>query len=186
MTSFRIFAAAALVLGVGACSSVHETGATTPTTVSDDAKTAAVQNAASFVTEVTFAKGSAELSAQSRQNLKEVVDRAKAAGQIEEVKIVTWSDMAYPANEKALPKTQRDLASKRNTRIKDYLKATDRSLDVDTYNMSERPGALAELFNTDNAQLKKSLEQAGIAHQNHDTQTPPRTGKAIAMVILKD
>lgn len=178
-------------LGLGACSSVYKTGDNSAmervTPVSPEAKSAAVSADASYVTEVSFDQGSAALNDSTRESITELVERAKATGEIDDVKVISWSDLEYPAEgSKKLPKAQKDLASRRAEQIKTYLKQKDSSIDVDTVNMTERPGALARWVNTDNAKVKKSLETAGISTSANETSVVAgKAGKAMVMVILK-
>lgn len=173
--------------GIGGCSSIANVKENTPSTVGTETKSAASQANATFVTEVAFNEGSDALTNGSQQNLTDLISRAKSTGQIDEVKIVSWADREYPAEAaKKLAKQERDLANNRNTRIKDFLKNVDRSLDIDAVNMAERPGTLSKLFNTDSAKIKKSLEVAGISQTGSPAYAFQKAGKSMVMIILKD
>ena len=92
---------------------------------SPEAKMTAIQNNASLVTEISFDTGSAVLNDTSRARLNELLSQAHASGNIDEVKVISWSDMEYPASSKqSLPKVQRDLADKRSDEIKTFLRMT--------------------------------------------------------------
>jgi hypothetical protein len=184
-----VLGTALAIAGAAGCSSTAKVDDKNqpPTTVSNEAKSAAAQRNATFVTEVAFPKGSDGLSEQSRESLNDLIARAKSTGQIDEVKVVSWADREYPSEStKKLSKEERELADHRSERIKDYLKVVDKSLDVDSFNMAERPGALATLFKTENAKVKKSLEVAGISHTDSKISAPEKAGKSMVMVILKD
>jgi hypothetical protein len=169
-------------IAFSACShSKKETAA-----VSDEVKAVAQQNDASYVAEVSFDKGSAKLSTAAKNRLDAIVRDARAAGKVDEVKVVTWADAEYPAEPtKRLSKTQRDLAEKRSGAIRDYLKAGGAAMDVDTYNMAERPNAMERLLSTSDARVKRSLENAGIATTAHDLRFPENASKSMVMVILE-
>lgn len=142
--------------------------------------TGAVEGA-SYVTELSFARGSAALTAGSKEKLANLVSKAKSNGELDEVKVVAWADMAYPANSKKdLPRAQKELGEKRTGAIKEYLREAASLDDIDTFNMAKKPSALSELFNTENARVKNSLAEAGVS------DTPAnKTGKALVMVVLK-
>ena len=171
-----------------ACSSeVHKTASSEATTVSQESKTIAKEENASYVTDLSFDHNSAKLDSGSQEKLDQILKRAKSDGKIEDIKVISWSDSEYPKEgHKKLSRAQNDLAARRANNIKKYLKEADSSLDVDTFNMAERPNSVSKLFNTDNAKIKKSLETAGIAHENSKNRYPAKAGKSTVMVILKE
>lgn len=174
-------------LALGACSSVHKTGEKDASNVSQESKHVAIAQDASYVTELSFDESSANLDSSSKKKLDEILSRAKSDGKIDEVKVISWSDREYPTEKRGkLSKAQNELAERRANNIKKYLMGADQSLDVDTYNMAQRPNAVSKLFNTDNAKIKKSLEAAGIAHDRSDNDYPTKAGKSTIMVILKE
>lgn len=157
-----------------------------PAAPSIEAKQLAAENEASYVTELTFRKGKNQLSPDAHTQLSQVLDQARAHGQIQDVKVISWADSEYPsANSRALSAGQRKLATRRNDEIKRFLKNMDRDVNVTTYNMAERPGAVSELFSTSNAHIKKSLEVAGIPNTGTRVKLPAKASKSIVMVILK-
>lgn len=158
-----------------------------PAAPSIEAKQLAAENEASYVTELVFRKGKNQLSPDAHTQLSKVLDQARAHGQIQDVKVITWADAEYPsANTKALSAGQVKLATRRNDEIKRFIKNLDRAVNVTTYNMAERPGAVSELFGTSNAHIKKSLEVAGIPNTDTTVKLPAKASKSIVMVILKD
>jgi hypothetical protein len=172
---------------ISACSSVHKTGENDLSSVSKESRNLAAEQNASYVTEVTFEQKSSSLDKGARDNLIELLNRAKASGKIEAIKVLSWSDLDYPSHKHGtLPKGQAHLAEQRAEQIKGFLKGMDESFSVDTFNMAERPSSVSKLLNTENAKIKKSLEVAGIAHHEDDRQLPSKSGKAVVMVILKD
>jgi len=177
----------AALLTTSACASVHKTGDSTPTTVSQQAQKVAVQQDATYVTEITFDKNSSKLTPSDAKKLDSIVSHAKETGKIDDIKVISWADYGYPSMEKKrLSKAQRTLAEKRSMGIKKYLKSDDQSLDVDTYSMAERPGKIAELFNTDNVRVKRALESASIKDDQSAYDHPGNAGKSMVLVILKN
>lgn len=153
---------------------------------SPEAKQVATEEKASHVTEFSFPKGSATLNEAAKSDLRKVIYEAKKSGKIKELKVITWSDTAYPAaGTKKLSSADIDLVKKRNNAISDYVKNYSDGIDVDTYSMAERPGRLEELFNTSDARIKKSMQDAGIATTDSATKGSSNTSKSVIMVITE-
>lgn len=182
-----VVAGSAVIFGLAACSSSRKNEtATESTKPSQEALIAANENEAAYVAEISFKKGSAVLTPQSKAQLTNLVQNAKSAGKIDDVKVVTWADMEYPSvNTSKLSQAQRKLAEDRNKEIKKYLETAEKGIDVDAYNMAERPGALSRLMGTENARIKKSLEVAGIPNTDTAVKIPPKASRAMVMVILE-
>jgi hypothetical protein len=176
-----LIALSALAFVGAACSTSHKTE---EAAVAPETKAVAQQNEVSYVADVKFAKGSAVLDDTAKAELDRVIAGAAAAGKIDEIKVLSWADAEYPADvQKALPKAQRDLASRRNRAMNDYIKAKTSGVDIDTYNMAERPNSLEKLFNTSDARIKQSLERAGMP----DTATArvsANSSKSTVMLIM--
>lgn len=137
------------------------------------------------ITEVSFKKGSSEITKDSRDQLSKTISRANAHGKIDEIKVISWADDAYPAG-KELPKGQRELADKRSKSLKEALKSMTHDVDVDTYNMAERPNAFESFFNTSDAKIKNSLEAAGMGTTDSTVKRQLDRSKAVVMVIMDD
>lgn len=153
-------------------------------TTSMEAKQVASEQEASYVTEFAFNKGSATLTDTAKEDLRRLINQAKASGEIKEIKVITWGDSEYPSsNTKKLSSSEIDLVKKRNKSISDYAKSVSAGIDVDTHSMAERPGTLKELFNTSDAQIKKSLETAGIPTTDTSVKVPSKASKSIVMVL---
>lgn len=156
----------------------------TAETTSIEAKQVASEQEAADVTEFSFNKGSATLSESAKEDVRRLINQAKAKGDIKEIKVITWGDSEYPSsNTKKLSRAEIDLVKKRNKAIKDFAKSVNEDIDVDTHSMAERPGVLKELFNTSDAQVKKSLETAGIPTTDTSVKVPSKASKSIIMVI---
>lgn len=172
-------AIAALIVG---CSSSAKKEATNTTSI--ESKQVAMEQEASYVTEFSFNKGSAALTGTAKDEMRRMINQAKEKGEIKELKVITWGDSEYPStNTKKLSSAEIDLVKKRNKAISDYAKTVIEGIDVDTHSMAERPGALKELFNTSDAQIKKSLETAGIPTTDTAVKVPSKASKSIVMVI---
>jgi hypothetical protein len=170
-----------------ACSSVHKVGENEPTSVSRESKQIAAAESATYVTELSFERNSSNLDSGSRRKLDEILKRAKSSGRIDDIKVISWSDLEYPSEKRGkLSESQGRLAEHRADQIRDYLKKSDRSLDVHTFNMAKRPNSLARLFKTDDSRIKKSMENAGLDRERSDHVYPEKAGKSTVMVILEE
>lgn len=146
-----------------------------------ETETAANQLNASKVREVNFEKNSHVLTEGSREALREMVREARTNGEIDEVKILAWGDVAYPADRQAdVSDREKELAEKRAAAIESFVKS-DLELDsVETYNMTERPNAMQELFDTEGSRVKEAFENAGVTSSSGKSLT----GSASRAVVL--
>ena len=104
-------------------------------------------------TTITFESGKATLTTDSENKIRELVNEARAAGKIDEVKVAVWSDNPAPREGEELAKTDRELAKARVKAIEKCLKQ-HKVTDVEAYNMAERASWLSRVFNTDAAGFK--------------------------------
>ncbi len=171
----------AIIVLASACSTSQKTE-TAP--IAPETKAVAKAEDVSYVTDVKFAKGSDAISTAARADLDRLLANAAAAGKIDGIKVLTWGDAEYPADaQKELPRAQRELVNKRNRAMKDYIKAKTNNVSIDTYSMAERPGAMAKLFNTSDARLKKSLERAGMPDTT-TARTNANASKSTVMLVM--
>lgn len=162
-----------------------------PDVPSIEAKQLANEQQTSFVTEFAFKKGSEELTAASKQKLREISQNALARGKVEMIKVISWADQEYPsANQKKLSEDQLELANNRNEEIKNYLddlyEKRNMEPDVQLISMAKRPSAFNNLISSDDARNKKSLETAGIPTTGSKNKTGPKSSKAIVLIKLEE
>lgn len=169
-----------ILLSMGCANYAHKTS-------EENKESKAISNAAALeakahdFVEIEFRQGSSELTDNAKASLNSVLEQARRSGKIDEVLVLSWSDEDYPSNiSQQQPKQQRELAEKRNVSIKQYLKAL-RPVDVDTYNMAEKPNTLSKWFNTTDNKLKKSFLSAGLPTT---ADSPSYKSKASHSVIL--
>ncbi|AHZ84778.1 hypothetical protein [Bdellovibrio bacteriovorus] len=174
------------LLAAAAVSCSYKEKKTVETLPSAEAKTVAVQEEASHVTEFGFSKGSSTLSSDAKGDLQRLIDEAKKTGTIKEIKVITWGDKDYPSTEtKKLSSAEVKLVKERNKAIENYIKSYDRSPDVDLYSMAERPNLLEDMLNTSDSRIKKNLETAGIPTTDKMAKVPSKASKSIVMVIME-
>lgn len=151
-----------------------------------EAKQVAAEQEAHFVTEISFKKGSKQLSETSREKLEHLLEKAQKAAPVDEIKAIAWADEEYPANKKKnLSKGQKELAQDRSKEIERFFEGRNKDLKVETYNMAERPSAFSEFMQTEGARLKDSLETSGIQTTDKKTSASSKSSKAIVMIVLK-
>lgn len=174
-------------LALAACSTDSKKNETAAkSAVSMEAKQLAAEEKAPYVAEFAFQKGSTNLSADAKSTLNSLITKAQAAGKIDEIKVVTWGDSEYPSvHTKKLSKTEVDLVQKRNNNIENYIEDVTSGSSVKTISMAERPGAISEFIGSNDAQVKKSLEQAGIPTTDTSVKTPSKASKSIVIISLE-
>lgn len=151
-----------------------------------EAQQIAAQNEAAAFIEIPFAKGKAGLSKNSRQQIDELLAKAPDKDKIESVKVISWADLEYPSVQSTkLPKGQIKLAERRLDSVTDYLKKKADGVDVEKFNMAERPTALQRFFETDDARIKNSLESLGIPNTDTAVKEPRKASRTIVFLVLK-
>lgn len=162
------------------------------TSYTEEAESQAISRAAAReadahrFTEIRFEQGSAALTVGAMENLRNTLLTSNSEGNLDEVIVMAWSDEELPAaNAQTLPKAQRDLAKERARSIERFVKQI-KSVDVDTYNMAEKSGAVAKLFNTRDSRLKKTLVAAGLPTTADSLQYPSKASHAVVMVKIDE
>ncbi len=179
-----------LSLVLAGCSS-SPTPRNVPVTESKDTRTVEAKYAASEigaqeVAEVHFARGSTQISASEMKKLNAALAKAQAAGEVDEIKIVSWADREFPSfNQGSLSKPDQNLADKRNDVLSKTLEAKVKDVDMDKYNMAVYPNGVDRLFKTSDFRVKRSLEQAGIPNSESGVKRPAMASKALVMILLE-
>lgn len=193
---FRLFFVLIVVIpllwfGMSACSSGPETKASDLPIQENQAKSmeskyVGSEMGAQEVAEIKFGRGSREIGPKDLKKIQEAVREARRKGALEEVRIVSWADNEYPSSyTKRLPEAQQRLAEARAEAIKSSLQLPD-GVDVKTYNMAQRPGAMERLLKTSDYRMKSALEKAGVPNTHTGVKIPSFAGKAIVMVMTEE
>ncbi len=143
---------------------------------------------AAQVSEVNFGTSNTSLTDDQKKEINEAVAEARKLGEVEDIKILAWSDKEYPLPKTKHTKADVTLADNRIKEVKKYIKDGLHISSVDSYNMAERPSKLSELFKTSNAKIKKDAVATGAAPSDDDTGFLGLNGhksKAVIMVFLK-
>jgi PBP1b-binding outer membrane lipoprotein LpoB len=155
--------------------------------VSIESKQLASEQETNLVAEINFRKSKSDVSKQAKNNLKDLFKKAHAKGKIQEIKVITWADQEYPSERKDdLSKQQQTLVSKRNKAIEKCISQLDNSIKIDSISMAERPSALGEMFSSDDAQIKKSLETAGIPNTDSSLKVPGKASKSVVIFLMDE
>lgn len=148
--------------------------------------TAAQAVDANAYVEIQFEPGASNLSETQKDSIRAMIDRSKARGEIDEIMVLSWADKEYPGKEeKRLTNKQVELAAKRGRAIKDFIGRVESDIDVDRYNMAKRPGMLAKWFNTTDAQLKRTLVEAGLPTTSDAVQQPSKASHAVVILRME-
>lgn len=194
LTALQRFMLVSMMITAGCATSTRadsSPGKMVPTKAEAAASTAVNNQAAlaaeaSFFTEIEFKPGSTDLTEASRKAIQNVLSESAKVGEIDDVKILAWSDEELPSEKrKTLPQAARNLAEKRGDVISDYIDTLSFKVDdVDTYNMAKRSNFLQRWMKTDDARFKSAMLKAGLPTVTDDRQYPSKASKAVILVTL--
>lgn len=134
-----------------------------------------------YYIDVDFGKGNTKLDDKGKLAVKAILDEAEKHGKIDEMIVLSWSDTEYPSNSvRTLSKDERKLADKRNHEIKKYVNNLDhlKRLDVDTYNMAEKPNSLSRWTKNYDHKIKASLSE--------QPSLPSKAAHSVILVKMKE
>lgn len=146
---------------------------------------AAVESEAHNFIEIEFNPGSSRLSENSKSSLNKIMKQAKNAGKIDEVLLFSWADEDYPSkNMIQLSPSQRSLASQRNKSIEHFINSI-KKVDVNSYNMAERPSSISQWFNTSDNRLKQAFLNAGLPTTADSTNYTSKASHSVIFITLE-
>ncbi len=135
--------------------------------------------------EINFPQSSSELSKSAISSLESAVLQARQQGVVNKIIVLSWSDNEYPSKKlNKLSKSQRTLAENRNKAVRKYFNQTT-NVNIDTYNMAERPSTLAKWFNTTDTKLKNSLTAAGLPTTGDELQYPSKASHSVVLIKVE-
>lgn len=148
---------------------------------------AAARVGAEEYTSISFDKGSSALSESDRAKLREMAQKAQSAGKVDEYKVLAWADKEFPAEGQKASRADIDLAKARAENIRKFLEDDLRSdVDVEKYNMAERPGTVSNFFGTSDSRVKNTFESTGAAPNDVGPRSTVIGNKASQALILVD
>lgn len=115
-------------------------------------------------TTIVFDEGKSTLSRNDKKQLQKLADKAHDdKREIDEIRILAWSDKEYPEPDKKKASEQEILlAANRAQAIKNFLEEDlNEYEDIDAYNMARRPDFLSKLLRDDEFSVKEAFEGSG-------------------------
>jgi hypothetical protein len=152
-------------------------------------RTVVDENEVNLMTRIEFQPGSDELTALSKRRISRALAQAETLGSVNEVKVLSWADKEYPSEKRGkLSDEQKSLATRRNQAVRKYIQiiAGGDRMDIYDYNMAKRPSPVAEFFNTSDARVKESMEEAGVATTAHKKAKSRRASTSLVIFNLAD
>lgn len=183
MNPVKIYGATILTIVIAAgCSSTDKTKSTYADTSKKPPEIIGTQ-----YTTIVFEEGKSTLSNENKKQLKKLSYRAhKDKRNIDEIRILAWSDKEYPEPEKK--KASQDeilLAANRAQEIKNYLEEDlSEYEDIDSYNMARRPDFLSKLLRDDEYAVKEAFESSGATGTKLANGKTSYTKASKALVII--
>ncbi len=150
--------------------------------VSFDAKQLANEMESSYVSEIRFAKGTTELTAEAKKSLTSVIEQAKRNDSLAKAILISWADQEMPTEKIGeLSEEQIELAKKRNDALSRFIQGEERKINIDRISMAERPDGLKKLIPNQTARIQESLEEAGIPEKGEKKNG---LGKASRSIVI--
>jgi hypothetical protein len=130
-----------------------------------EAKQAAAETGAAQVAELRFGKGLDKLTNEHRKQIAQALTDARKAGEVAHVTVATWGDSDNPSD---------PLIKKRTDTIVRFVEdQIGQNIEVQSLNMNDQSGRLAQIWGTEKAKLEESLNRSS------------RTGKGTALVLIR-
>lgn len=134
---------------------------------------------------IDFSRGGKTLDEGDKEKLRKLTSTAPHSGKIAEYEVLAWADREYPTEGQKATSQEVDLAQGRAEAIKDFMKKDLSTTEsVNNHNMAKRPGALAEMFKTDDYKTKSTFQGTGAAPGDHATAINKIENKASKAVIF--
>lgn len=156
----------------------------------EDAKSQSYQISEKDITTITFSPASAEVSEEAKSTLTALGQKIKNDNTIDNIVVAAWSDQDFPMSKNAkLPEKDQNLAKDRAKNLKEVLNEIGLKKEIETYSMAENPGWIARVFQTDEAQLKRSMTE-NVKSKDASIEEIAQTlknngGPSKAVVIIK-
>jgi len=146
---------------------------------------AAEKAQADLLTEISFNENSSALTTLAIFQLNSLLQIANQINSIEQALVLSWPDEEYPTEESArLPLDQLNLAEQRNKAVENFL-VRFRGIEVESFNMAERPNEAAERVGTIEAQIKAALVSAGLPSSTDEFQYLSNAARTLILLRLE-
>ena len=160
------------ILGIGqlgfmlGCSPLRSASAQTrppPKPIVEAVSDEGVDNGASFIATLAFDKGKSVLDQTDTQAVNSLIDLSLKSGKVKTVKLLGFSDESPASKTKHdFLKRHEKLAEARIETIQKYIRENYPQIQVDLINMVEEPEAMERLVESSDANVRKTLEDAGL------------------------
>ncbi len=142
-------------------------------------------------TALEFPMGKSVLTETNKKYLNEFARKAARSGrEIEEIKVLAWSDKEYPGNAKTKASVKDVLlANARANTIREYIREDlHTSSQIDVFNMAKKPDLLSSLTKGEDYRVKENVEESGVsATRLPSGQTSyTKAGKVLVIIDYKD
>jgi hypothetical protein len=151
----------------------------------DAKEKAALEMDRHIVSTIRFTPGREMLTPETASVLERAIDEARIRGSVELIEVAVWPDAEYPAKGTELPKRQVKLASLRGQNIEKYVHNVQPTASVRVHNMATHSSTLGELFNTNDAEMKKKLVSLGVAPTPNEPAIVGRASTALVFIKVK-
>lgn len=160
----------------------HKEKAIPPTPGTNEQSPVSAKTNGSYYTIVEFNKGTADLTAKSRKELREFMKKTEAEGaESKEIKILTFPDV-----EKADVKDAK-LADQRALVIMNYMKKRLKAdEDLLPFNMTNRKSVLNEFLESDDPQEKKVFEKTGVITEEGEDLAALKENQNGKALLIRD
>ncbi len=138
-----------------------------------------------------FPKGKSGLSEMNKKYLNEFARKAARSGkEIQEIKVLAWSDKEYPGQSKVKASVKDILlANARANTIREYIRGDlNTRTQIDVFNMAKKPDLLSSLTKSEDYRVKENVEVSGVsATRLPSGQTSyTKAGKVLVIIDYKD
>lgn len=137
-----------------------------------------------------FPRSSSKLQKAGKDSLNALAIKSKEDGrEIEDIKVLVWSDKEYPQSAKRGNPRDVILAKERGQAIKDYLQDELHAQEViGTFNMARKPGLLSRLTQNEDWKLKEAFKenQATASQLPDGSVSYTKASKALVIIDYKD
>lgn len=133
---------------------------------------------------IRFPPGKERLLDSEKEKIKIFKKAVEGRANVNSIKVLAWSDQEYPVEGTPKPSSEEQkLADERGKAVREFLKKDLGSKkDVDVHNMAKQPGVFAQVFKSDDFQMKNSLEAVSAASAEMGIVSDNKGSKAVIVV----
>ncbi len=131
------------------------------------------------VLEISFKKGSADISEADRVKLRSLIKKSQQDGKISKVVVATYADKAFrDTKNNTYTDAEKDLAKKRADILEKALEEAGAN-NVDTYNMAEKTTWFEKNLNLEDAKVKQAAKGSEPTQKDSEDRRLAAIGKTL-------